>query len=314
MSSRRRLGVVLLLEGAAAVEVGGLRRALGAGAPEVVGPHVTLVPPVNVRREDMAPALALLRSAAAACPGPLTLDIGPVATFAPLSPVAYLAVGGDGLEPLVSLHDLLWRAPFERPGRWPYVPHVTLCEEATPPRLAAAVEAMASYRSSVTFERVVMLEQVGRQWSELADAWTGPPVVAGRGGLEAEIWQGRVYGPELAAAVGPAPEGLVLAPGHQRLVLTALSRGRCLGGAAAWVGGQAGAPVEAWVCVAPGERGLGLGRALLARLEEAVGRAAWDGGTAVAHGPTGFYAACGRWAQAGPEALGPATTRVGKTS
>src|SRR5687767_10146098 len=58
---KARLGVALLLTGQLGHEVDGLRRALGDGALGRIPPHLTLVPPVNVRDDRMADALAVLR-------------------------------------------------------------------------------------------------------------------------------------------------------------------------------------------------------------------------------------------------------------
>ena len=46
---RRRLGVVLLVPEPAATEIQGLRRAVDDPALDSIPPHLTLVPPVNVR-------------------------------------------------------------------------------------------------------------------------------------------------------------------------------------------------------------------------------------------------------------------------
>ena len=62
-SNRRRLAVVCIVDGRLGAEVDGLRRALGAAALERIAPHLTLVPPVNVHEEDLAEALAVVRSA-----------------------------------------------------------------------------------------------------------------------------------------------------------------------------------------------------------------------------------------------------------
>ena len=63
---KHRLGVVLLVPQPAAAEIDGLRRAVGDGALGRVPTHLTLVPPVNVRHDRLADALARLRLAAAA--------------------------------------------------------------------------------------------------------------------------------------------------------------------------------------------------------------------------------------------------------
>jgi 2'-5' RNA ligase len=84
--ARRRFGVVVLITGAAAAEIDGLRRAVGDPWLDRVPPHVTLVPPVNVRESELETALAVLRAAAAQA-RPFTLELGPTATFLPASPV-----------------------------------------------------------------------------------------------------------------------------------------------------------------------------------------------------------------------------------
>ncbi|MBV9661015.1 MAG: 2'-5' RNA ligase family protein, partial [Acidimicrobiales bacterium] len=91
-AGRRRLGVALLLDGPPAHELDGLRRALGDPALGRIPPHVTLVPPVNVRAAELPVALAVIRAAAARQSGPLDLTIGSVATFLPANPVVYLSV------------------------------------------------------------------------------------------------------------------------------------------------------------------------------------------------------------------------------
>ena len=60
-----RFGVVLLVPPPTAHEVDGLRRAFVDPALDRVPPHVTLVPPVNVRAEDVAITLQGLRAAVA---------------------------------------------------------------------------------------------------------------------------------------------------------------------------------------------------------------------------------------------------------
>lgn len=93
--ARRRLGVALLVPQPVATEVDGLRRACDDPALGTIGAHLTLVPPVNVRADDLADALGVLHAAAATCP-PLALCLGPPVTFLPAEPVLYLAVAGAG--------------------------------------------------------------------------------------------------------------------------------------------------------------------------------------------------------------------------
>jgi 2'-5' RNA ligase/GNAT superfamily N-acetyltransferase len=187
---KRRLGVALLLPPPFDREVDTLRRACDDGALGSIPSHLTLVPPVNVREDAIGDALRVLREAGASV-GPLTLQLGPPATFLPDNPTLYLSVSGPGVDELQSLRDAVFVPPLERPLTWPFVPHATLADEMEPARIEAALEALAGYTATVTFERVHLLEEsktaAGRIWRPIADAPFAPPSVVGRGGIELEL-------------------------------------------------------------------------------------------------------------------------------
>jgi 2'-5' RNA ligase len=204
VSSRRRFGVALVLEGRGAVEVDALRRALGDPALSRIPPHLTLVPPVNVRSDRLGEALDVLRSAAGSVAGPVRLTLGRPSTFSPVNPVLYLAVGGD-LEALGRLRRAVFRAPLERPLTWPWVPHVTLADGVGEGRIAAGLEALAGYSALWDVERVVLLEEGrDRVWSPLADAALGPAARVGTGGLPLELVRGTLVDPRLDGPSGEA--------------------------------------------------------------------------------------------------------------
>ena len=230
-------------------EIDGLRRALGDGALGRIPAHLTLVPPVNVREDRLAEALAVLRRAASVT-RPFMLSLGPPATFLPDNPTLYLGVADD--EGAVrALRDRVFVDPLARPLTWPFVPHVTLADEADPDRIPAALSTLADYRVDVTVSRVHLLrEGPGRVWAPIADAAFAPPAVIGRGGLPIEL--------TVTGAVDPEAAGLV--PG--RLVVTARADGAVAGYVEGWCEGGA-----AHVCalvVAPGHLHLGVDRHLLA--------------------------------------------------
>lgn len=189
--ARCRLGAVLLLPEPIASEVTGLRRALGAPSLLTQPPHLTLVPPVNVPVVNVDAAVAVLRAAADACRQPIELRLGPVVSFAPVSAVLYLQVGGgaDALDRLSTLHIGLFAGPLWRSVDHPYVPHVTLNESVDEGRIDAALRALRSFDVSVTFERVHLLLQdpTDRVWRPFADYQLAPAVVRGRGGVELHL-------------------------------------------------------------------------------------------------------------------------------
>jgi 2'-5' RNA ligase len=308
MSPRQRLGVALLLDPPVAYEVDGLRRALGDRSLDLVGPHLTLVPPVNVRAGDVLSALDVLRRAAHAQDGPLELVLGPVAAFLPASPVVYLRVSGPGAGALARLRQSVLAGPLLRTVRWPWVPHVTLSDGIAEDRIAAAVAALGSYTAELSLDRVVLMEEADRYWRPIADACLGRPTVIGRGGLEIEITQGRVVGPDgvaMAQAQAEAPAGLGAAGlgteperagGTDRIVLTARREGRVAGLAVAWCDEPAGSPVQVCVLVESSARRQGVGRSLMAALEPRAAAMGWARGLVRGHGPPGFFASCSPWA------------------
>lgn len=214
-----RLGVALLLPEPVRTEVEGLRRALGDPTLARIPPHLTLVPPVNVRDDRLPDALAVLRAAAGAI-RPLRLVLGPPATFLPTNPTVYLDVGGD-LDALHALRDRVFQQPLERTLTWPFVPHVTIADELDPDRIPAALVALADYAAEITVDRVHLLQEgPGRRWEPIADAPFAPPAVIGRGGLPLELTTTEQLDPE-AAALGPAVRVAVTARRDGRVVGTA---------------------------------------------------------------------------------------------
>lgn len=265
---KRRLGVVLLVPPPWSAEIDGLRRALGDGALGRIPPHLTLVPPVNVRADRVADALSVLRDAAAATP-PFTVHLGPPATFLPVNPTVYLAVETDG--DVRRLRDRVFAEPLERPLTWDFVPHVTLADEAEPERIRSALEALAGYEVDVTFDRVHLLEEgEGRTWRPIADIPFGAPAVIGRGGLElslhpshdlddeAMVWSAREWAAYSLADDGDADH-------DQPVAITARRGGEIVGTATGAIRGN-----EAYLArliVGAGERGTGVGSHLLAAFE-----------------------------------------------
>lgn len=252
-----RLGVALLLPPPHAGEVDGLRRALGDGALGRIPAHLTLVPPVNVREDRLAEALAVLRRAAAAT-RPFAVTLGPPGTFLPDSPTLFLGVTGPGRTEVEGLRDRVFAEPLARSLTWPFVPHVTLADEAAPERIAAALVALADYRVEVALDRVHLLrEGPGRVWVPIADAPFAPPAVIGRGGLPVELTATDDLDPDARALDRPA--------GATALAVTARTDGAVAGYAYGWCAGGTG-HVSALV-VKAGDVDLDVGGHLLAAFE-----------------------------------------------
>jgi len=299
---RRRLTVALVVTGALANEIDGMRRALGAKALERIAPHCTVIPPVNVREDCLEEVLADVRRAAAKS-APIAVNLGPPDTFWPRTPVLYLAVSGD-LEALASLRSDLGTGPLAPPPARPvrqFVPHLSLDQRIDPSRLAHALEALADYRATYCFERVTVLEQdAGHRWHPLADASLGRPGVAGRGSLDLELsvverpdpvvvaWVDEQWASYSRQRYGDAVRPI------EPYALIARAGGRLVG----FVDGEVRGPVIriGRLIVSPQWRGFGVGSHLLRAverlgLERGCGRVRLE--TLLGAGAEKFYAARG---------------------
>ena len=123
----------------------------------------------------------------------------------------------------------------------------------------------------------------------MADACLGPPAVVGRGGLELEITEGRLLGPDVIAMAGGAEAAFLAAldtvPGVSSIVLTGRRHGEVVGVATAWHDGEVGGAVEVYVLVEERSRREGVGRALLQALFASVQRHGWTEDGARGTGP-----------------------------
>lgn len=160
--ARRRFAVALIVPPPVAIEVDALRRALGDRQLGKIDPHVTLVPPINLREDDIADALAVVQAAARRS-APIQLALGPVGTFGESSPVRFLAV--EPWEPVVELYRACRAGVLEREETRPFHPHVTVdIDGGVTDGPDPAVELLAGYRAEVLVDRVTVLENVAPGW------------------------------------------------------------------------------------------------------------------------------------------------------
>ncbi|MFP5319751.1 MAG: GNAT family N-acetyltransferase [Acidimicrobiia bacterium] len=271
---RLRLGVVLLIPPPVRREVDAFRRALGDGTYGRVPAHLTLVPPVNVNEANLGEALTVLRDAAAAT-RPFSVHLGPPTTFLPVNPVLYLPLVGEGRSAVFALRERVFKAPLARTLTWPFVPHITLADEAEPERVAAGERALCDYGAEVFFERLHLLrEEPGRVWEPFADAAFARPAVVGRGGLPLELGITEALDPEARAFSDAewdrhwASEGLGGDPERHNLAVTARREGRIVATAEGWA--RAGAAFVDSLIVAEDMRSQGVGTHVLAAFETAA--------------------------------------------
>ncbi len=161
---------MLLIPRNLAPEIDGLRRATGFSKIESVPPHITLVPPINVADDEVDDAIALARHVAAA-EQPLHVVLGPVGTFNPITPVVYLRVSGPGVDGIKRLRDGLDSGPLAQELSHPFVPHVTLSDDATDREIEGAIASLTHFVEHVVLDAVTVLEEDDdRIWRPIADA------------------------------------------------------------------------------------------------------------------------------------------------
>lgn len=271
--TRRRLGVALLIPDPVRREIDGLRRALGDGALGRIGPHLALVPPVNMSEGDIARALSLVRNAASTM-HPFDLQLGPVASFHPVTAAVYLAVGGD-VGAVHRLRDAVFTGPLVRPIDHAFVPHVTIADDLPIERIAGAIDTLRNYLVEVAIDRVYLLQEARLDdgalvWEPIADAAFRAPAVVARGGLELELTVSELVPADVTAALPVVAGGDPMPTEHWPavgVVVTARRDEAVVGVATGWVLGGVGHLDT--VAVTDAHRREGAGSHLLAHFESA---------------------------------------------
>ena len=251
-------------------ELRGIRRALGGPNVERIAPHITIVAPVNVHQRNIGSVMAQLRSAAQECE-PFSVNLGPVRTFAPTSPVIYLAVRAPD-HTVGQLAERLSADALQRTADHPFVAHVTLHEAAGDELIRAAMVSLAAYQQTVFVDRIWALEeQAGRHWRPLCDVMLGEVPVRGRGGVAVSVRTSTMVAPDIIETLDPH-RMLTYESGQGRLVHEASIDAVVVGVAlSSWSG--TGRTIDAVVVVAH-RRNEGIGRQLI----DAVARSAADRG------------------------------------
>lgn len=251
---RRRLGAVLLLPRTIANEIDGLRRALGDSASLAnIAPHITLVPPINVREEEFDDAIALTRRVASEQTKRLHVTIGPIKTFAPITPVLYLGVGGPDLDVIKHMRDELDSGPFAQELSHPYVPHVTVSADAADKEIDGALASLSHYVEPIALDGITVLEQDDddKMWRPIADAPFGDESTTRTLGADRVTFSIHTHETLTAMAIGR----------YRPLVVEAVVDGRSVGVARGRVAREDVAWLDELVVQAE-QRGSGLGGGL----------------------------------------------------
>lgn len=101
--------------------------------------------------------------------GPVQVDLGPAATFEPVTPVTYLPVVA-GADRLTLIHVACQKAVGESVSPFPYEPHLTLANHAPAPALAASLRDFATLPPALarfTVNRLTVYRFSAGSWQQL---------------------------------------------------------------------------------------------------------------------------------------------------
>jgi 2'-5' RNA ligase len=143
MSDQLTLGVVIQIPQPHATVLTGWRHRVGDPLAAEIPPHVTLLPPTKVDRDELNDIDKHLQIAASNSDA-FPMHLAGTGTFRPLSPVVFIQVA-RGLGECEMLERAIRSGPLERELEFPYHPHVTVAHHVSDEALDAAYDGLADF-------------------------------------------------------------------------------------------------------------------------------------------------------------------------
>ena len=137
------VGIVVTLPAPHAGVLAAARLASGDPEARSIAPHVTLVGPVAVAREDL-PKVDEHVAQVAGRHGPFVVHLRGTGTFRPVSPVVFVALA-RGIADCEQLERDLRTGPLDAALRFPYHPHVTVAQEVDDEALDGVEDRLDDY-------------------------------------------------------------------------------------------------------------------------------------------------------------------------
>jgi 2'-5' RNA ligase len=141
--AKRDIGVAIGNPEPYTSELQGWRDRLGDPNAAHIPPHVTLLPPTELRTDDLDEVEEHLRGVAARHSA-FTMHLRGSGTFRPISPVVFVPLV-QGIGECERLEADVRSGPLARDVRFPYHPHVTVAHDVADPLLDRAFLELASY-------------------------------------------------------------------------------------------------------------------------------------------------------------------------
>ncbi len=142
------------------------RAGFGDPAAGAIPTHVTLLPPTEVRREEL-PGFARHLAAVAERGRPFAIRLDGTDTFRPVSPVVYVRLT-EGAGACAELQEAVRSGPVARELQFPYHPHVTVAHGIAEEAMDRAQSELAGFAAHWTASDFALYEQGGDQvWRPL---------------------------------------------------------------------------------------------------------------------------------------------------
>jgi 2'-5' RNA ligase len=151
------------------------RTKVGDPQASLVPPHVTLLPPTEVRVRDRAAITDHLARVARRHP-PFDVHLSGTGTFRPVSEVVFVAVA-LGIADCELIASDVRSGPLARPLNFPYHPHVTVAHDVPTEMLDVAYAGLAELHAEFRVESFTEFEQLpDGAWAVAREyPLTGPP-------------------------------------------------------------------------------------------------------------------------------------------
>ena len=172
------VGVVIDLPEPHATVIRGWRERSGDPQGRVIPPHVTLLAPTSIHRDQMDATLAHL-SQVAAEGEPFSMHLAGTESFRPTSQVVYVQVV-RGEDECKRLESAIRRGPLERPRDFPYHPHVTVAHDVDSVALDAAYDGLSEFVARFRVTQFALFTREQGAWTEQQMFTLGQPTRPGR--------------------------------------------------------------------------------------------------------------------------------------
>jgi 2'-5' RNA ligase len=143
VSDRIALGVVITIPEPHASVLAGWRKRVGDRLGDLIPPHVTLLPPMAINRDDV-PAVRTHLLKAAEASMPFSMHLFGTGTFRPMSPVVFIQVA-RGIADCETLEESIRSGPLLRELDFPYHPHITVAQEIPDDKLDEVYDGLSNF-------------------------------------------------------------------------------------------------------------------------------------------------------------------------